>query len=70
MSLIQKEGNYYRLTIEQELVSEAYLQRFLELLQFRALKGKNQMQQVDANELADQVKQSWWSANKQRFLEE
>jgi hypothetical protein len=68
MAPIKKEGNYFLLTIDQDLVSEDYLQRFLEWLEFRALTRQNEMTEVQAEELAEESKASWWAANKDQFL--
>lgn len=70
MTPIQKQGNYYLLTIDQDLASEAYLRQFLALLEFRALAKKNQMTREQAEELSEELKEDWWQAHQHRFLEE
>ena len=68
MAPIQKKGNYFLLSINDELVTEAYLQRFLELLEFRALARKNQISSLEADSISEELKESWWNKNKEDFL--
>jgi hypothetical protein len=69
MSMIQQEGDFFVLKIRQDLTDRAYLQRFVKLLEFRALARRNQMSQEEAAQLADEVKQSGWAQHGDDFMQ-
>ena len=68
MAQIIKQGNKFILTIDEDLASEAYLQRFLEFLEFRALTQNNRMTKAEAAELANDLSSNWWQTHKESFL--
>jgi len=68
MTPIKKQGNKFVLTIDESLASEAYLQRFLEFLEFRALTQNNRMTKAEAAELANDLSSTWWQTHKESFL--
>lgn len=69
MSMIQQEGDFFVLKIRKDLADSAYLQRFVKLLEFRALAKQNQMSEKEAAILADEVKQSGWAQHGDRFMQ-
>jgi len=69
MSMIQQEGDFFVLKIRKDLADSAYLQRFVKLLEFRALAKQNHMSQAEAAQLADEVKQSGWAQHRDDFMQ-
>jgi len=69
MSMIQQEGDFFVLKIRKDLTDSAYLQRFVKLLEFRALARRNHMSQAEAAQLADEVKQSGWAQHGDDFMQ-
>lgn len=50
MTTIQKQGHNFIFTIEESLATEAYLQRFIEFLEFRVLTQNNRLTKAEVVE--------------------
>lgn len=67
--MIQQEGDFFVLKIRKDLIDRAYLQRFVKLLEFRALARRNEMSEEAADQLADEVKRSGWVQHGDSFMQ-
>ncbi|MBL7797421.1 MAG: hypothetical protein JNJ90_13075 [Saprospiraceae bacterium] len=68
MGTIVSEGPNLILTIPRELLSEKEIQKLLDLLRFYELINKSAMTEKKAWQLSEEIKSSWWEANKERIL--
>jgi|JFJP01.1.fsa_nt_gi hypothetical protein len=46
-----------------------YLQKFLDYLRFMEISSKSEATEEQILELANDINQSWWQANKSKFIE-
>ena len=57
-----------QVTISNDEVSPARLNRWLEWLRLEAAAHRCQLSEADADRLADELKDDWWAVNKARFI--
>jgi hypothetical protein len=46
-----------------------FIQKFIDYLRFMEISSKNQASEEQILELANEINQSWWQANKSKILE-
>lgn len=64
---IETINNEIRLTFSKDIVDLSEIQNFVDYLKFREINAKSKATQEQANELADEINQSWWDKNKHKF---
>jgi len=57
-----------RVTIPKGEVSPERLGSFLDWLRLEAIAGRSSLSEVEAGMIAEEGKQSWWTANKARLI--
>lgn len=67
MEVIQ-ENDQYVIRIPQSLIDAAELDKLLRELRYRTLLAGRQGTEEAAEDLAREIGQEWWTANKDRFL--
>lgn len=70
MGTIIKNGDSLLLTIPKDLLSDNLIQRLLRLLEFQAVVKNNQMSEVEAEQLSEEIKEKWWNDNKDWMLKD
>jgi 23S rRNA C2498 (ribose-2'-O)-methylase RlmM len=67
MEVIQ-ENDQYVIRIPQSLIDAAELDKLLRELRYRTLLAGRQGTEAEADQLAREIGQGWWTVNKDRFL--
>lgn len=57
-----------RVTIPKDEVPPERLNSFLDWLRFESVAGRSALTEAEAGRLAEESKQSWWDANKERLI--
>jgi hypothetical protein len=57
------------LSFSKDLLSSPEIIKLLETLRIKELISKSQLTAEEADRLDDEIKQNWWLANKERFLD-
>jgi len=57
------------LTFPKKIVSSKSVQDFIERLKLETIAQKSQLTEEQAWELSEEIKQTWWDENKQRFID-
>jgi hypothetical protein len=70
MGTIIRNGDNLLLTIPKDLLSDNLIQRLLRLLEFQEVVKNNQMTEVQAEELSEEIKEKWWNDNKAWMLKD
>ena len=68
MIAIESALSGIRVTVPAGEVPPAQLNRWLEWLRFKSIAQRSQMTEKTADRLANELKDDWWSANKNRFF--
>ena len=55
-------------TIPRDEVPPERVNSFLDWLRLEALARRSRLTEPEADRLADELKESWWAANKERFI--
>jgi hypothetical protein len=69
MITVESTETAIRVTIPKDDIPPDQVNKFLEWLRFESLARQSKLTEADANRLADEIKTSWWSANKSRFID-
>lgn len=48
-------------------LSEEQIQRLVDLIRFESIVGRSEMTQEEADEIAKDIKHSWWEQNRDRI---
>lgn len=67
---IKRENDDIVLRFPKRLVSDAYLEKFIKMLELEEFAAKNKMTEEQAWQISEDIKQSWWEKNKDKFLED
>ena len=70
MGTIIRNGDNLLLTIPKNLLSDSLIQRLLRLLEFQEVVKNNQMNESDAEQLSEEIKEKWWNDNKEWMLKD
>ncbi len=62
-----RTADHLTIKIPTKGLDDMQIQRFLDLIKFESIIGKSQLTQDDADEIASDIKRSWWNANKDRI---
>lgn len=71
MSMLTYQATDKTVTVSfsKEFLTAQELAKFVELLRIKELLAKSQMTEDDVMQLDDELKESWWQGNKDRFLD-
>lgn len=64
---VERENNEIKLTFSEDLLDTSEVQNFIDYVKFREINSQSKGTQKQADELADEINQSWWEKNKHRF---
>ena len=62
-----KNGNLI-LSFPKDLISSKYISRFIERLEMEKIAQKSLLSEENAWRLSEEIKESWWNRNRDRFL--
>lgn len=68
MITVESTDSEFRVTIPKAEISEKQLIDWVNWLRLDHLAAKSQMTEIEADEIAEQIKQDWWTTNKDRLL--
>ena len=63
-----KNDKNWTFKVPKGMISDKYVNRFLEYIKFNELVQQSQLNEKQALELSDEIKSSWWEKNKDRIL--
>ena len=64
---VERENNEIRISFSENLMVLDEVQRFIDYLRFREINSKSEASQKDADQLSEEINQSWWEKNKSKF---
>ncbi len=64
---VETENNEIKLTFSKNVLDWTEIQNFIDYVRFREINGLSKATQKDADNLADEINQSWWEKNKHKF---
>jgi len=56
------------LSFPKDLISSKYISRFIERLEMEKIAQKSLLSEENAWRLSEEIKESWWNRNRDRFL--
>ena len=56
------------LSFPKDLISSKYISRFIERLEMEKIAQKSLLSEENAWRLSEEIKESWWDRNRDRFL--
>lgn len=68
MITVETTDESVRVTIPRDEVPADRLNSFLDWLRLEAIVRRSDLTEEAASKLADEIKQGWWAANKDRFI--
>ena len=54
-------------SIPDDIFEISEIQSFIDFIRFREITAKSKASQEDADKLAEEINQSWWEKNKNKF---
>lgn len=69
MMKVINENNEFKISIPVNLVDITEIQDFLDYLKFRSITSKSKATEKDIEDLSNEINQSWWDKNKDKYLE-
>lgn len=64
---IERENNEIKISFSEKLIDINEIQSFIDFIRFREINSKSKASQEDADNLSEEINQSWWEKNKNRF---
>lgn len=64
---IETVNNEIKLTFSKNALDITEIQNFIDYVKFREISALSKATQEDANNLAEEINQSWWDKNKHKF---
>ncbi|MBI9037605.1 MAG: hypothetical protein JEY97_05680 [Bacteroidales bacterium] len=64
---IVRENNEIKFSIPEDIFEINEIQNFIDYIRFREITSKSKATQENADNLAEEINQSWWEKNKHRF---
>jgi len=64
---IVRENNEIKFSIPEDIFEINEIQNFIDYIRFREITSKSKATQENADNLAEEINQSWWEKNKNRF---
>lgn len=68
MITVETTDSDVRVTIPKDEVPTDRLNAFLDWLRLESVARRSQLSEQEADRLAEEMKDDWWAANKDRFL--
>ena len=68
MGTIVSQGQNWILTIPKALISDAEIQKIMDLMKFYDLVKDSEMTEKKAWQLSEEIKDAWWLDNKDRIM--
>jgi hypothetical protein len=65
---IASKNDNWVLTIPKQLLSDEYVKRLIERIEYLNLVDESKLSSEDAWNLSEEIKESWWKANRERML--
>lgn len=63
-----KNENNWVFNVPKGMISDKFVNKFLEYLKFNELLQQSQLSEKHARQLSEDVKSSWWEQNRDRIL--
>ena len=64
---VESENNKIKLTFSKNVLDLSEIQSFIDYIKFREINSHSKATQEQADKLAEEINQSWWDKNKQKF---
>lgn len=64
---VESVNNEIKLTFSKYALDITEIQSFIDYIKFREISALSKSTQEDANNLAEEINQSWWDKNKHKF---
>ena len=64
---VESENNKIKLTFSKNVLDLSEIQSFIDYVKFREINSQSKATQEQADKLAEEINQSWWDKNKQKF---
>lgn len=64
---VESVNNEIKLTFSKYALDITEIQSFIDYIKFREISALSKATQEDANNLAEEINQSWWDKNKHKF---
>lgn len=61
------ENNEIKLTFSEKILNLTEIQSLVDYLKFREINSKSKASQEQADQLSNEINQSWWDKNKHKF---
>ena len=68
MITVETTETGFRVTIPKDEVPTDWLNSFLDWLRLEAVARRSALTDAEAERMAEELKASWWAANKDRFI--
>lgn len=68
MIAVKRENDEMVVRFPKNLVSDAYLEKFIQLLELEQFTSKSKMTEAQAWEISEEIKQNWREKNKDKFM--
>ncbi len=65
---IKSENNELIIRIPENLMGLSEIQELIDYLKFKSITSKSKAKAGDAEKLADEINQSWWNKNKNKYI--
>lgn len=65
---IANKNDNWILTIPKQMLSDEYVKRLIERIEFLNLVDESQLSKKDAWNLSEEIKENWWKENRDRIL--
>ena len=65
---ITSENNELIIRIPENLMGLSEIQELIDYLKFKSITSKSKAKANDAEKLADEINQSWWNKNKDKYI--
>ena len=65
---IKKEQKRYTVSFPESLVDQSYVEKFIAYLRYAEITSNSELSEEDALRLSDELKSSWWQANRDSIL--
>jgi hypothetical protein len=64
---VVRENNEIKISLPDNLMDLNEVQNMLDYFRFREIASQSKATQMDADKLSDEINNSWWDKNKNRF---
>ena len=64
---VERENNEIKISIPDNIIDINEIQNFIDYIRFNEISSRSKATKNDAENLSDEINQSWWDKNKHRF---